>query len=101
VSFLHATPKPAFLGRIKRYHLALRFHSEHGNDGITNYFWDRAFGTFYADPEGSPPDHKCFPRSETVLNLGYTGAKSARFPWAAVPSGLAPGSPVVRRGRSR
>ena len=39
------------------------------------------------------------PRSETVFNLGYTGAESGRFPWVAMLSGLAPGAPVLWRGR--
>ncbi len=92
IQHLPFTPKREWLRRIKRYHLAHHFHSEHGNYGITNYFWDRLFGTFYAEP-------KSFPRSETVFNLGYTGAESARFPWVASLSGIAPGSAVLRRGR--
>jgi sterol desaturase/sphingolipid hydroxylase (fatty acid hydroxylase superfamily) len=92
IQHLPFTPKSAFLRRIKRYHLAHHFHSERGNYGITNYLWDRVFGTFYADP-------KNFPRSETVFNLGYTGAESGRFPWVARLSGLVPGQPVARRGR--
>jgi sterol desaturase/sphingolipid hydroxylase (fatty acid hydroxylase superfamily) len=92
IQHLPFTPKLAFLRRIKRYHLAHHFHSERGNYGITNFFWDRVFGTFYPDP-------KRFPRSRTVFNLGYTGAESARFPWVATLSGIAPGSAVARRGR--
>ena len=93
IQHLPFTPKQEWLRRIKRYHLAHHFHSERGNYGITNYFWDRVFGTFYAEPKG-------FPRSETVFNLGYTGAESGRFPWVATLSGLSPGSPVGRRGRA-
>jgi sterol desaturase/sphingolipid hydroxylase (fatty acid hydroxylase superfamily) len=93
IQHLPFTPKQEWLRRIKRYHLAHHFHSEHGNYGITNYFWDRVFGTFYAEPKG-------FARSETVFNLGYTGAESGRFPWVARLSGLSPGSPVGRRGRA-
>ncbi|WP_299617634.1 sterol desaturase family protein [Pelagibius sp.] len=93
IQHLPFTPKWAFLRRIKRHHLAHHFHSEQGNYGITNFFWDRVFGTFY-------PDAKQFPRSETVFNLGYTGAETARFPWVALLSGLAAdGSPVPRRVR--
>jgi sterol desaturase/sphingolipid hydroxylase (fatty acid hydroxylase superfamily) len=93
IQHLPFTPRLAFLRRIKRLHLAHHFHSERGNFGITNFFWDRVFGTFYADP-------KTFPRSQTVFNLGYTGPETARFPWVATLSGLAAdGSPVLRRSR--
>ncbi len=93
IQHLPFTPKLAFLRRIKRCHLAHHFHSERGNFGITNFFWDRVFGTFYPDP-------KAFPRSQTVFNLGYTGPETARFPWVAKLSGLAAdGSQVLRRSR--
>ncbi|WP_370661556.1 sterol desaturase family protein [Pelagibius sp. 7325] len=93
IQHLPFKPKREWLRRIKRYHLAHHFHSEHGNYGITNYFWDRVFATFYAEPKG-------FPRSETVFNLGYTDVESARYPWVAELSGLVPGEPVLRRGRA-
>lgn len=92
IQHLPFTPKLGILRRLKRHHLAHHFHSERGNYGITSPFWDRIFGTYYAGPQA-------FPRSETVFNLGYTGAESARFPWVATLSGLVPGSPVARRGR--
>ncbi|NIA71502.1 sterol desaturase family protein [Pelagibius litoralis] len=94
IQHLPFKPKTAFLRRIKRHHLAHHFHSEHGNFGITNFFWDRVFNTFYADA-------KQVPRSQTVFNLGYTGPETARFPWVALLSGLAAdGSTVPRRSRS-
>jgi len=93
IQHLPFTPKLAWLRRIKRHHLAHHFHSERGNYGITTSLWDHVFGTYYGDP-------KAFPRSETVFNLGYTGAESARFPWVAELSGLVPGQPVLRRGRA-
>ncbi len=93
IQHLPFTPKSTFLRRIKRNHLAHHFHSEHGNFGITNFFWDRIFGTFYAEAKGVP-------RSQTVFNLGYTGPETARFPWVATLSGFAAdGSPVPRRPR--
>ena len=93
IQHLPFTPKTAYLRRIKRHHLAHHFHSEHGNFGITNFFWDRVFGTFYAEAKGVP-------RSETVFNLGYTGPVTARFPWVATLSGIVPdGRPVPRRPR--
>ncbi|MEQ8355228.1 MAG: sterol desaturase family protein [Kiloniellaceae bacterium] len=92
IQHLPYTPKSAFLRRIKRYHLAHHFHSERGNYGITSFFWDRVLGTFYPEPRD-------FPRSQTVFNLGYSGAETERFPWVASLSGIAPGSVVTRRGR--
>ena len=44
--------------------------------GITQNIFDHAFGTFYAQP-------KDVPRSETVHNLGYTGAVKQAYPWVA------------------
>ena len=93
IQHLPFTPKLAILRRLKRHHLAHHFHSERGNFGITSLFWDRVFGTHYADPKG-------FPRSETVFNLGYTGPETARFPWVAKLSDLVPGRPVPRRDRA-
>ena len=87
IQHLPFTPKLTFLKVIKKRHLAHHFHSEKGNFGITNFFWDRVFGTFYPSP-------KEFPRSETVFNLGYTGHEAERFPWVAKLTGVtaAPGS---------
>ena len=74
VQHLGYMPKSAFLRRIKRLHLAHHFHCETGNYGITNYFWDRLFGSFYARVQDVP-------HSPTVFNLGYTAAEAERFPW--------------------
>jgi sterol desaturase/sphingolipid hydroxylase (fatty acid hydroxylase superfamily) len=74
VQHLNYTPKSAFLLRIKRLHLAHHFHRETGNYGITNFLWDRLFGSFYAKA-------KDVPRSATVFNIGYTAAEAERFPW--------------------
>ncbi len=92
IQHLPFTPKLAFLRRIKRHHLAHHFHSEQGNFGITNFFWDRVFNTFYADA-------KQMPRSATVFNLGYTGPETQRFPWVAELSGLAADGSQVQRHR--
>ncbi len=95
IQHLPFTPKWSFLRRIKRHHLAHHFYSEQGNFGITNFFWDRVFGTFYANPED-------IQRSETVFNLGYTGQETVRFPWVAKLSGIEPdGRAVQRRPRPR
>jgi sterol desaturase/sphingolipid hydroxylase (fatty acid hydroxylase superfamily) len=74
VQHLNHTPKSPFLQRIKRLHLAHHFHNESGNFGITNFLWDRAFGTYYARA-------KDVARSATVFNIGYTAAEAQRFPW--------------------
>jgi sterol desaturase/sphingolipid hydroxylase (fatty acid hydroxylase superfamily) len=76
VQHLNTTPKSAFLQRIKRLHLAHHFHNETGNFGITNYWWDRLLGTYYAKPKERP-------RSATVFNIGYTAAEAERYPWVA------------------
>lgn len=76
IQHLAYTPKLPFLRRIKKLHLAHHFHNEQGNYGITNFLWDRLFGTHY-------PAADQVPRSATVFNLGYTGGKTQRFPWVA------------------
>jgi sterol desaturase/sphingolipid hydroxylase (fatty acid hydroxylase superfamily) len=76
VQHLGVTPKSPFLRRIKRLHLLHHYHDETGNFGITNFLWDRVFGTYYEQAEERP-------RSETVFNLGYAGEERARYPWVA------------------
>jgi sterol desaturase/sphingolipid hydroxylase (fatty acid hydroxylase superfamily) len=76
IQHLAYEPKWAFLKRIKRLHLAHHFHNETGNFGITNFFWDQVFGTFYAHPRQRP-------RSATVFNLGYEETAAARWPYVA------------------
>lgn len=93
IQHLPFNPRWAWLGRIKKLHLAHHFHSEKGNYGITNYFWDRLFGTYYAHPKG-------FPRSDTVSNLGYANEMVERYPWVAKLSGLDGGDPSVGRAEA-
>ena len=76
VQHLNHAPKSRYLQRIKRLHLAHHFHNETGNFGITNFLWDRVFGTYYDKA-------KQVPRSPTVFNLGYTSAEAERYPWVA------------------
>ncbi len=76
IQHLDYKPRLKFLQRIKRLHLAHHFHSEHGNFGITSFFWDRLLSTYYAKPG-------FVPRSETVRNLGYAGAECEQYPWVA------------------
>ena len=73
---LRSMPRNGFLRRIKRRHLLHHFHNEHGNFGITNYFWDRVIGTYYNN--SSDRQH-----SETVFNLGYANEENIRYPWVA------------------
>jgi sterol desaturase/sphingolipid hydroxylase (fatty acid hydroxylase superfamily) len=74
IQHLNYTPKLGFLKDIKRLHLSHHFHNEQGNYGITNYFWDRLFGTYYAKAAD-------LPKSPTVFNLGYTAEEAQRYPW--------------------
>lgn len=78
--FMHAgehlafEPKSKFWKDIKKRHLAHHFHNESGNFGIAEFFWDKAFGTFYAETDDAP-------RSATARNLGYTDETAKEFPW--------------------
>jgi sterol desaturase/sphingolipid hydroxylase (fatty acid hydroxylase superfamily) len=78
--FMHAgehlafEPKSQFWKDIKKRHLAHHFHNENGNFGIAEFFWDKAFGTFY-------PEVSDRPRSATARNLGYTDEMAEKFPW--------------------
>lgn len=74
IQHLNNTPRSKYLQHIKRQHLAHHFHSEKGNFGITSYFLDRLFGTYYAKPRD-------IPRSATVFNIGYTAEEASRYPW--------------------
>src|SRR3546814_2237488 len=65
---------------MKKRHMAHHFHDETGNYGITTFFWDKLFGTFY-DRSERPA------KSPTVFNLGYTPEVAERWPWVARLSG--------------
>lgn len=92
--FLHAgehlafEPKSKFWKDMKERHLAHHFHNEHGNFGIAEFFWDKLFGTFYADKSQAP-------RSATARNLGYTDEMAEKYPWVQE---LNDAEPVRRRG---
>ena len=73
IQHLAYKPKSKWLAAIKARHMAHHFHDETGNFGITNYGWDRLFGTFYARVADRP-------KSATVHNLGYTEEVAARYP---------------------
>ena len=71
---LSYAPKSRFIGRVKRLHLLHHFPNERGNYGITNFFWDRLFGSFYGAAQARP-------RSAPTFNLGYDEAEGERYPW--------------------
>jgi sterol desaturase/sphingolipid hydroxylase (fatty acid hydroxylase superfamily) len=90
IQHLSYKPKAKWLAAMKRRHMAHHFHDEGGNFGITNFFWDRLFGTFYEREER--PE-----KSETVFNLGYTAEVAKVYPWVAQMSGgVAEGHPRER-----
>jgi len=80
IQHLAYKPKLRWLADIKRRHMAHHFHDETGNFGITNFTWDKLFGTFYERPERTK-------KSTTVFNLGYTPDMARRWPRVAELSG--------------
>lgn len=80
IQHLAYKPKWRWLADIKRRHMAHHFHDETGNFGITNYTWDKLFGTLYERPERPK-------KSSTVFNLGYTAEHAKRWPRVAQLSG--------------
>lgn len=80
IQHLSYKPKSRFLADIKARHMAHHFHDEDGNFGITNFFWDRLFGTFY-ERQDRPN------KSPNVFCLGYTPEMAKRYPKVADLSG--------------
>ena len=80
VQHLSYKPKSRFMRHIKTRHLEHHFHNEKGNFGITSFFWDHRFGTYYEKREGEE-------RSATVFNLGYTEDMAELYPWVSRLSG--------------
>lgn len=80
--FEHLTykPKSKWLKNMKTRHMAHHFHDEDGNFGITNFMWDRIFGTLYTRKDRPT-------KSATVFNLGYTESEAEKYPWIAEYSG--------------
>ena len=76
VQHLGWKPRNPWLARMKRRHMEHHFHDEDGNFGITNFAWDRLFGTLYTRRDRPT-------KSATVFNLGYTEAAARRYPWVA------------------
>ncbi|WP_407073352.1 sterol desaturase family protein [Sphingomonas sp. LaA6.9] len=90
IQHLAYKPKNKLILMMKQRHMAHHFHDETGNFGITNYFWDRLFGTLYdrvSERQKSP----------TVFNLGYTPEVAEVYPYVAdLSGGVATGHPVER-----
>ena len=76
VQHLGWKPRNRWLAMMKRRHMEHHFHDEDGNFGITNFAWDRLFGTLYTRTERPA-------KSPTVFNLGYTPEMARRYPWVA------------------
>jgi sterol desaturase/sphingolipid hydroxylase (fatty acid hydroxylase superfamily) len=90
IQHLAYKPKAKLLIEMKKRHMAHHFHDENGNYGITTFFWDKLFGTYYDRPER--PE-----KSPTVFNLGYTPEAAERWPWVArMSGGVATGHPRRR-----
>ncbi|MBC2776995.1 sterol desaturase family protein [Parasphingopyxis marina] len=90
IQHLKYKPRAKWLALMKARHMAHHFHDESGNFGITNFFWDKAFGTFYERPDRQE-------KSETVFNLGYTPEVAKHYPWVAkLSGGVATGHPSQR-----
>ncbi len=90
IQHLAYTPKHPLLVKMKQRHMAHHFHDESGNFGITNFMWDRLFGTSYARVSERR-------KSATVFNLGYTPEVAARYPRVAeLSGGVATGHPATR-----
>lgn len=91
IQHLSYKPKQKWLAHIKQLHMAHHFHDEDGNFGITNFFWDKLFGTFYERRDR--PN-----KSPTVFNLGYTEVEAEKYPWVKdLSGGLGPDNPRARR----
>ncbi|MGQ0558857.1 MAG: sterol desaturase family protein [Sphingosinicella sp.] len=90
IQHLAYKPKSPVLAEMKKRHMAHHFHDENGNYGITSFFWDKLFGTYYDRAERPA-------KSPTVFNLGYTPAAAKRWPWVArLSGGVATGHPRQR-----
>ena len=90
IQHLSYTPKHPWLVMMKQRHMAHHFHDETGNFGITNFWWDRLFGTLYAKVSQRK-------KSPTVFNLGYTPEVARLYPRVAeLSGGVATGHPSTR-----
>jgi len=91
IQHLAYKPKSPVLAEMKKRHMAHHFHDENGNYGITTFFWDKVFNTYYDRPERPR-------KSPTVFNLGYTEEVAKTYPWVArLSGGVATGHPRQRK----
>lgn len=87
IGHLPYKPRSPALAYMKARHLEHHFHDENGKYGITNFDWDRLFGTFYVRGERPAKSH-----------LGYIREEARLYPWVADRSGGdAPDRPVRKR----
>jgi sterol desaturase/sphingolipid hydroxylase (fatty acid hydroxylase superfamily) len=90
IQHLAYKPKSKWLAEMKKRHMAHHFHDETGNFGITTFFWDKLFGTYYDRAERPA-------KSPTVFNLGYTPEVAEKWPHVAqLSGGVATGHPRQR-----
>lgn len=90
IQHLAYKPRMPWLATMKVRHMEHHFHDEDGNFGITNFAWDRLFGTLYTRRDRPT-------KSPTVFNLGYTQEVAVLHPWVARRSGgIAAGHPRNR-----
>jgi sterol desaturase/sphingolipid hydroxylase (fatty acid hydroxylase superfamily) len=91
IQHLSFKPKWQWVQHMKQRHNEHHYFDESGNFGITNYTWDRLFGTYYVKKDRAK-------RSPTVFNLGYDEHVAGRYPWVKeLSGGIASGHPR-RRG---
>ena len=90
IQHLTYKPKARWLAAMKMRHMEHHFHDEKGNFGITNFAWDRLFGTHYTRPNRPL-------KSATAFNLGYDRGMAERYPWVAQISGELEGRPRRQR----
>ena len=94
IQHLAYKPKSPKLAEMKKRHMAHHFHDEDGNYGITTFFWDKVFKTYYDRPERPV-------KSPTVFNLGYTEEVAEVYPYVAeLSGGVATGHPRQREKAS-
>ncbi len=90
IQHLSYKPKNAWLAEMKKQHMAHHFHDETGNFGITSFWPDKLFGTFYNREDRAA-------KSPTVFNLGYTDEVATVYPWVSrMSGGVAKGHPRKR-----
>jgi len=92
IQHLSYKPKAEWLAKMKARHMAHHFHDETGNFGITNFAFDKAFGTFYERTDRPL-------KSPSVFNLGYSEEVALTYPYIKDLSGgiIATGHPRQRQ----